>query len=78
MLGIATRGIIMFALLRALLATGTALSIIWISALTAEASIVTINFTGTITAIDDPSGYISGSNVGDSFSGSLVYDTSAR
>jgi PEP-CTERM motif len=75
-LGIATRGIIMFALLRALLATGAALSMIWISTLTAEASVVTINFTGTITVINDP-GFISGSNVGDSFSGTLVYDTSA-
>jgi hypothetical protein len=67
----------MRALLRAFLATSAALSITWISALTAEASIVTINFTGTITAVDDPSGFISGSTVGDSFSGSLVYDTSA-
>jgi hypothetical protein len=65
------------ALLRAFLATSAALSITLISALTAEASLVTIDFTGTITSINDPSGFISGSSVGDSFSGSLVYDTSA-
>ncbi len=67
----------MAALLRAFLATSAALSITLISAMTAEASIVTINFTGTITSINDPSGFISGSSVGGSFSGSLVYDTSA-
>jgi PEP-CTERM motif len=71
------QGAFMPAFLRGFLATGAALAIIWLSALTAEASVVTINFTGTITAINDPSGFISGSNVGDSFSGSLVYDTSA-
>jgi hypothetical protein len=76
-MGIATLGAIMPALLRAFLATSAALSITWISTLTAEAGVVTIDFTGTITAINDPSGFISGSSIGDSFSGSLVYDTSA-
>jgi hypothetical protein len=41
-----------------------------------KASLVTVNFSGTVTSIDDPSGYITGAKIGDTFSGTVVYDTS--
>jgi hypothetical protein len=64
--------------LRVLGAVIAAMSLAWISALTAQAGLVTVNFSGTITSIDDPKGFISGSKVGDSFSGKLVYDDTAK
>jgi hypothetical protein len=54
-----------------------AMAITLLSTLSAEASLVTVNFTGTVTSSDDPDGYISGTILGDSFSGTLTYDTSA-
>jgi hypothetical protein len=57
------------------LITGLVLALV--SARPTEAGIVTVNFSGTVTSIDDPSGYISGTNLGDSFSGTLVYNSSA-
>ena len=56
------------------LITGLVLALV--SARPTEAGIVTVNFSGTVTSIDDPSGDISGTNLGDSFSGTLVYNSS--
>ena len=57
-----------------LLAITAALALV-LCAPSTEAALVTVNFSGTITSIDDPNGYISGSSVGDPFSGTLVYST---
>jgi hypothetical protein len=67
----------MMRIARAVGTISAAISITLISTLTAEASLVTVNFSGTVSTIDDPNGYISGTKVGDPFSGTLVYDSSA-
>jgi hypothetical protein len=43
----------------------------------AHAGQVTVNFTGTVTGLPDPTGVFAGAAVGDTFSGTLVYDTAA-
>jgi hypothetical protein len=43
----------------------------------AQAGVVTVNFTETVTALPDPTGVFAGAAVGDPFSGTLVYDTTA-
>jgi hypothetical protein len=43
----------------------------------ARAAQVTVNFTGTVTGLPDPTGVFAGAAVGDTFSGTLVYDTTA-
>ena len=53
-----------------------AVSVTLLTALTANAGLVTVDFSGTITKIDDPNGVISGTQIGDSFTGTLIYDTS--
>ena len=47
-------------------------------ALPARAALVTYNFTGTISTVNDPTGILGGQvHLGDSYSGSLTFDTSA-
>ena len=53
-----------------------AMAIGLVGSVSVRAAQVTVSFTGTVTSIDDPSGYIAGAKVGDTFSGTVVYDTS--
>jgi hypothetical protein len=48
------------------------LSIALISPRVADAGLVTTSFSGTVNTIDDPGGYISGTHIGDVFSGTVV------
>ncbi|WP_165251310.1 PEP-CTERM sorting domain-containing protein [Paludisphaera soli] len=48
-----------------------------VPAFTAQAGLVTVGFTGTVTSIPDPTGVFAGAAVGDTFTGTVVYDTTA-
>jgi hypothetical protein len=48
-----------------------------IPAFTAQAGLVTIDFTGTVTSLPDPTGVFAGAAVGDTFTSTVVYDTTA-
>jgi PEP-CTERM motif len=61
-------------LIRATLGVISVLLITAITAITAEAGQVTVNFTATVTSVD--SSVISGTAIGDLFTGTLVYDSS--
>lgn len=43
----------------------------------ARADLVTVDFTGTVATLPDPTGIFAGAAVGDTFTGSLVYDSAA-
>jgi len=51
------------------------LVVLALSILPANAALVTVNFSGEVTTLPDPTGLFAGAAIGDDFSGMLIYDT---